>query len=528
MSIRGPRWNLRARSPVRPVGPAVGLPVSHESHPFMPRTLRTAMTLLPLLLATGCAARRAASPDVEARIRRVENGLLPFHVVRGETASRSMAERMRYHRVPGVSVAVIDDGRIEWARGWGEAEAGSGIRVDTATLFQAASISKPVAAVAALRMVQEGRLALDEDVNARLRSWQVPASPFTATEKVTLRRLLSHTAGTTVHGFPGYAAGVPVPGAVQVLNGEAPANSRPVRVDTPPGSVWRYSGGGYTIAQLLMSDVAGRPFAELAREQVLEPAGMRHSTYAQPLPAERAGQAATAHGADGMPVAGTYHTYPEQAAAGLWTTPSDLARLAIEVQRAYGGETGRILTPETARRMLATQAGSYGLGFGVNGEGDSLRFEHGGANQGFRAYLLALAKTGKGVVVMTNGENGGELGLEILRAVAREYGLPGYAARERDAVRVEPAALAAYAGGYSTVPDGDGAPVLVDVEADGDVLRITVARVGWDRRPLRASAQDTFFFLDNPGEIVFTRDASGAVTGATLLRQGQRIPLVRR
>jgi CubicO group peptidase (beta-lactamase class C family) len=491
------------------------------------------MSILPLLLATGCAAHRepagtGAAPDAEARIRRVENGLLTYHVVRGESAGRSIEERMRYHRVPGVSVAVINDGRIEWARGWGEAEAGSGIRVDTATLFQAASISKPVAAVAALRMVQDGRLALDEDVNGRLRSWQVPASPSTAAEKVTLRRLLSHSAGTTVHGFPGYAAGAPVPSAVQVLEGEEPANTRPVRVDTLPGSLWRYSGGGYTIAQLLMTDVAGRPFAELMREQVLQPAGMRHSTYAQPLPAERAGRAATAHRADGTPLPGKHHTYPEQAAAGLWTTPSDLARLAIEVQRAYKGETGRILTPETARQMLSVQSGSYGLGFSLNGEGDSLRFEHGGSNQGFRAYFLAQAGTGKGVVVMTNGENGGELGMEILRAVAREYGLPGFAARERDAVRLDAAALAAYAGGYASVPDGNDPPVPVEVEADGDVLRITVARVGWNRRPLRASAPDTFFFLDNPGEIVFTRDASGAVTGATIVRQGQRIPIVRR
>ncbi len=495
----------------------------------MPRTLRiAALSMLPLLLSSGCAAQQTTSPETDARIRRVENGLLTYHVVRGETAGQPIEERMRYHRVPGVSVAVINDGRIEWARGWGEAQAGSGIAVDTATLFQAASISKPVAAIAALRLVQEGRLALDEDVNTRLRSWQVPENPFTATEKVTLRRLLSHSAGTTVHGFPGYAAGVPVPTAVQVLNGEAPANTRPVRVDTLPGSLWRYSGGGYTIAQLMMADVTGRPFAELMREQVLEPAGMRHSTYAQPLSPERVGQAATAHRADGTPLTGTFHTYPEQAAAGLWTTPSDLARLAIEVQRAYNGETGRVLTPETAREMLSVQSESYGLGFSLNGEGDSLRFEHGGSNQGFRAYFLAMAETGKGVVVMTNGENGAELGMEILRAVAREYGLPGYAVRERDAIRVEPAALPAYAGEYTTVPEGDGPPVRVDVEADDGVLRISVPRVGWSRRPLRASAPDTFFFVDNPGEIVFSRDASGAVTGATLTRQGQRIPLVRR
>jgi CubicO group peptidase (beta-lactamase class C family) len=497
----------------------------------MPRILRIAAPIIALVLSSACAANRApagTAAGVEARIRRVENGLLTYHVVRGETPALTIHERLREYRVPGVSVAVINNGRIEWARGWGEAEAGSGIPVDTATLFQAASISKPVAAVAALRLVEAGQLALDEDVNARLRSWQVPASPHTATEKVTLRRLLSHSAGTTVHGFPGYAAGATVPSAVQVLNGEAPANSRPVRVDTVPGSLWRYSGGGITIAQLMMTDVTGRPFAELMREYVLEPAGMRHSTYAQPLPAERAGQAATAHRGDGTPLPGKHHTYPEQAAAGLWTTPSDLARLAIEVQRAYNGQSGRIFTPETARLMLTTQSGSYGLGFAVNGEGDSLRFEHGGSNQGFRAFFMATAQTGKGVIVMTNGENGAELGMEVLRAVAREYGLPGHAARERDALRLDAAALAAYAGSYASVPEGSDPPTPVQIQLEGDVLSITVARVGWNRRPLRASAPDTFFFLQNAGEIVFTRDASGAVVGATLTRQGQRIPLVRR
>ena len=416
---------------------------------------------MTLLLAAGCAANPgpgSAPPEIEARIRRVESGLLTYHVVPGEPAF-TIQERLRYHRVPGVSVAVINNGRIEWARGWGETEAGSGVPVDTATLFQAASISKPVAAVAALRLVQDGVLRLDEDVNARLRSWRVPDTDFTQVERVTLRRLLSHSAGTTVHGFPGYAAGDTVPTVVQVLDGEPPANTRPVRVDTVPGSLWRYSGGGYTIAQLLMEDVTGRPFAELMREQVLEPAGMRHSTYAQPLPAERAGQAATAHDREGQPVAGRYHTYPEQAAAGLWTTPSDLARLAIEVQRAYKGEEGRILTPETARLMLTRSAGQYGLGFGVLAEGDSLRFQHGGSNRGFRAFFMATAGTGQGVVVMTNGDGGADVAMEILRSIAREYGLPGYEAREREAVRVDAAALAAYAGSYATVPDG-GDPVI--------------------------------------------------------------------
>lgn len=495
----------------------------------MPSIHRTAVLMLPLLSA-GCAAHGgapSAGPDVEARIRRVETGLPTYQSVRGETNTFTIEERLRHHRVPGVSVAVINDGRIEWARGWGETEAGSGIPVDSTTLFQAASISKPVAAIAALRLVENGVLDLDEDVNARLRSWRVPENEFTATEKVTLRRLLSHSAGTTVHGFPGYAAGAAVPTTVQVLDGAAPANTRPVRVDTVPGSRSRYSGGGLTIAQLLMTDVIGRPFAELMREQVLEPAGMRRSTFAQPLPADRAGEAATAHGRDGQPVAGRHYTYPEQAAAGLWTTPSDLARLALEVQRAYAGETGRILSPEMARRMLTVQAGQYGLGFGLAGEADSLRFIHGGSNRGFQSFFLAMAGAGRGVIVMTNGDAGSDLTMEILRSVAREYGLPGYPTRERDAVRVDAASLAAYVGSYATVPDDDDPAILVDIRVDGEMLRMSVPREGWHDRPLRASAADTFFFLENPGELAFERGASGAVVAANITGMGQPIRLVR-
>ena len=493
------------------------------------RFARAAAALVALALGSACAAPPpAVSPDLADRIGRVERGLLTYHVVPGEAQGLPIEERMRFHRVPGVSVAVIDGGRIAWARGWGETAAGSGVPVDTSTLFQAASISKPVAAAGALRLVEDGVLALDEDVNLRLRSWRVPENRFTATEKVTLRRLLSHSAGTTVHGFPGYGAGVAPPSVVQVLEGGPPANTAAVRVDTFPGSLWRYSGGGTTIVHLLMSDASGRPFAELMRERVLEPAGMRHSTFAQPLPEARRARAAVAHRRDGTPVAGGHHSYPEQAAAGLWTTPSDLARFAIEIQRAFAGEDGRILAPASARRMLATEAGSYGLGFGVAGEGDGLWFMHGGANAGFQSYLAAMAEGGKGVVVMTNGDAGGDLAQEILRAVAREYGFDRFHATERAAVALDPSALAGFAGEYvDAAPDAPLLPVMT-LRVDGAALRADVPRLGWTGRPLRSDPDGTFFFLDNRGELVFERDGGGGVVAVTVSGLGQTVRLVRR
>ena len=476
----------------------------------MPRRLRYA--LLPLLLQASCVAGPGPGPDstVEDRVDRVENGLLPYHAA-PEQEGFALEDRLRFYQVPGVSVAVIHDGRLEWARAWGEVEAGSGTAVTPETLFQAASISKPVMAVGALRLVEEGVLALDEDVNGTLRSWRLPDNAHTRSEKVTLRHLLSHTAGTTVHGFPGYAEGTEVPSITQVLDGAGPANTAPVRVDTIPGSLWRYSGGGSSVVQLMMIDALDGPFPELMEELVLGPLGMDRSTYAQPLPPQRAGEAATAHGLDGEPVQGRFHTYPEMAAAGLWTTPSDLALLALELQRALDGDEGRILSAEMARGMMTVVEGSYGPGISLEGEGDDLWFSHGGANRGFRAHFTASAAGGQGAVVMTNSDGGGDLAGEILRAVSREYGWGRMDPVVRETVHLAPETRAELVGRYEfDLPDGSGTVVVELVERD-DSLEARVPRIGWERRSVRASAPDTLFFLESGGELTVERDEEGRV-----------------
>jgi CubicO group peptidase (beta-lactamase class C family) len=237
---------------------------------------------------------------------------------------------------------------------------------------------------------------------------------------VTLRRLLSHSAGLTVHGFRGYAEGGLVPTLLQVLNGELPANSAPVRVDLVPGSKWRYSGGGYCVLQQLITDVTGKPFPQAAEELVMRPLGMTRSTYRQPLPEDLARDAAWGHDNTGRPIRGRWQVHPEMAAAGLWTTPSDLARAVIEVQRAYQGKSQRFLTTALVRTMLEKQAGDYGLGFAVRGAGRTKMFSHGGSNIGFKCQLTAHAETGQGAVVMTNGDRGDEVASEILRRIDHE------------------------------------------------------------------------------------------------------------
>jgi CubicO group peptidase (beta-lactamase class C family) len=350
---------------------------------------------------------------------------------------------MAHYRVPGASVAVIADGRVAWARAAGVKAAGGSTAADSvtpATLFQAASISKPVTATAALRLVDRGALALDADANRYLTGWKVPASPLTAREKVTVRRLLSHTAGLTVHGFPGYAPDAAVPTLAQVLDGRPPANTEPVRVDAVPGTLARYSGGGYVVLQQLMSDVTGQPFAALMQSLVLGPAGMTHSTFAQPLPPERARDAARAHDAAGAAVSGGWHVYPEQAPAGLWTTPTDLARWALAVAAGHAARPGagsadRLLAPATATAMLTPQTararkapdmpGEVGLGPFVRGAGRALRVEHGGVNEGFVSNLVLYPALGVGAVVMANGDGAHLLLKELELALAAEYGWPG-------------------------------------------------------------------------------------------------------
>jgi CubicO group peptidase (beta-lactamase class C family) len=379
-------------------------------------------------VSTGIAP---SQPPEAVRIARIEDDLRVIDE-RGEDTSQrhSIAERMQTLGVPGLSVTVFDGGRIIWSRGYGVRDRSVGDLVNERTLFQAASISKPVTSAALFRMIEEGRLALDEDVNVRLRSWKLPDSEFTRTQKVTPRRIVSHMAGLTVHGFAGYVAGAPLPTVPQILDGLPPANSPPVRVTAPPGARESYSGGGFTVLQLLMQDVAGRPFRDLLNDLVLRPLSMTRSTLAQPLPPQLAEGAATGYQADGTPIVGRFHVYPELAAAGLWTTPSDLARFMLAIGRSYRGEVGSFFRRETATLMLTKIPDAGGLGFGLSGEGRARRYRHNGGNAGFTCYAVAFTDTGRGVVLMTNSDGGDTLMREFARAIAREYAWPYMWVRE--------------------------------------------------------------------------------------------------
>ena len=359
--------------------------------------------------------------EIEERIARVESKIPPGLVIKGEeVAYSSFTELMEKHQVPGLSLAVINDGEVEWAKGYGVLEEESNKEVNENTLFQAASISKPVAAMAGLALVETGTLDLDTNINDFLTSWKLPENEFTQEKKVTLRLLLSHTAGVTVNGFPGYATGKEVALLVQVLDGKPPANTKPIRVDILPESKWRYSGGGFCIAQQAMVDVMGKDFPAVMRETVLSPLGMKNSTYNQPLSQEMLINATAAHNRTGKVISGKRHIYPEMAAAGLWTTAGDLARFAVEIQKSLKERSNKVLSREMTEKMLTEVKGSYGLGLSLGGDLKNKTFSHGGSNAGFRCSLFAYVERGQGAVLMTNSDKGSSLFAPILRSIAAE------------------------------------------------------------------------------------------------------------
>jgi len=335
-----------------------------------------------------------------------------------------IASWMELYDVPGAAVAVINDFAIDYVEVHGVKSEATGEPVTEGTLFQAASISKSVSAVAVMSLVQSGAVSLDAEINDYLTSWMLPDNPLQNSEKVTLRRLLSHTAGTTVSGFRGYRYTEPLPTLIQILNGEPPANSAPVVVTFVPGSDWRYSGGGYEVMEQAIRDATGMAYPEFVRQRVLEPVGMSSSTYEQPIPSSLRASAASGYYADGTPVPGGHHIYPEMAAAALWTTSTDVARFLIELQLSLRGESNRVLSQASTEELLSVVRNHYALGVNrwtIHGQP---YIGHSAANDGFRGRMVAHLTNGKGVVVLTNSDNGDLLADAVIELLGKREGWP--------------------------------------------------------------------------------------------------------
>jgi CubicO group peptidase (beta-lactamase class C family) len=357
----------------------------------------------------------------DPRIARVESSIAVETPRRaGGPQPAAIDDLLSYHWVPGASVAVVDAGQIAWARGYG-VETWGGAAVTPSTIFQCCSISKHVAAVGALRLVDQGLLDLDEDLDRYLTSWRLPGPR----PRVTVRHLLGHTAMLTYCWYRGYRRDQPAATLLDVLEGRPPANTPPVRVVGAPGTTMRYSGSHYSVLQQLMVDLTGQPFPDLMWTLVLDPLGMTDTSYDQGLPTSH--PTARGHHDDGEPVRGGWRVIPEMAGAGLWTTAADLARLAVAIQRAYLGDSPFLSKGAVEQALTPGPNPGWGLGFSLSGSAEHQRFGHGGSNIGYRCRTVAEVRGGRGAVVLTNGDWGDAVVDQILDTIAREYGWPDWA-----------------------------------------------------------------------------------------------------
>lgn len=411
--------------------------------------------------------------STEKEIQTIENSLIKSIQIKDVPVQKfNILERMEFYKVPGVSIAVVENGNIKWAKGYGYANTKTGTKVDANTLFQAGSISKPLAALSALKLVEEGRLDLNKNVNSYLKDWQIADNKFTETEKVTLKRLLTHTAGTTVHGFPGYQQTNNFPNIIDVLNGEG--NTAKVEVDTIPGSLWRYSGGGYTIMEKVVEDVSGLALENYMSKHILSKMGMKNSTYEQPISQSFQTNISAAYDGRGQLIKGLWNNYPEQAAAGLWTTPTDLALYCIEIQNILKGKKDGVLTHVTVGKMLTKHNNDWGLGPSIENEKDDLIFGHGGKNAGFTNDMKAYAYKGNAVIVMTNADNGGKLISEIKNAISKYYNWGFSKLKTIETIKLANNDLKQYIGKYELKAQG----LILEVQLKENQIVLTNTPIG--------------------------------------------------
>ena len=459
------------------------------------------------ILSTNAQTRKYPV-DVEERIRLVENSLAGW-VQTGENDTWNLTDRMKKYNINGLSIAVIHNYKIDWAKGYGFADVSEKRPVTEKTLFQAASISKSVNSLGVLKLVQEKRLDLNDDINKYLKSWKFPYDEKSNNKFITLTNLLSHTGGLTVSGFPGYAKGEVLPSLPQILDGQKPANTGPVRSSIEPGKSYIYSGGGITVSQMIVMDITNQPYDIFMKENVLDPLGMTSSSFTQPPPASSEKLLATGYRVNGSEVEGKYHIYPEQAAAGLWTNPTDLCRSFIETQLSYKGESEKVLTPEMTRLRLTTVIDDAALGVFVNSRvtGSFKYFNHNGGNEGFCCTAIGCVNAGEGVVIMTNTDhNNGSILEEIANSVATVYKWKDYYLPEKvKVVEVESSVLDNYAGKY----DMDGTTVTFKMSGKGLTVNVS-GDLYWR---VYFTSDSEFFIREGRGHYRFQTDKDNKVTG---------------
>jgi CubicO group peptidase (beta-lactamase class C family) len=459
--------------------------------------------ILPQLQIQAQSNQPQYSKEVENKIKQVENNLGGWVQLTDSDVLYSLPERMDFYKVNGLSIAVVHNYKLEWARGYGLADVSEHRLVNPQTLFQAASISKSLNAVGILELVQAGRVSLTNDINNYFKTFKFTSDSLTHYKKITIANLLSHTAGLTVHGFAGYEVGDSIPTILQVLHGQRPANSEPVKSQFPPGFKVEYSGGGIAISQLIVTDVTQEAYDKYQWNNVLEPLGMVRSFYTQPPPVSKMPFLATGYQVDGSEIKGKFHIYPEMAAAGLWTNPSDLSSFIIEMQLAYEGKSHKVLSKGMAQLMLTPylDSSTAGLGVFIEKKGDRKYFGHGGANEGFRSQYFGSLEGGDGVVIMVNSDNG-QIIDEIINSVAKIYGWKNfYQPAFKKIVQVPNQILGNYTGNY-VMKD-----ITLSIKINGNHLYIT--QNGNRALQMFFTSNTEFFLFELAAEASFVMNGSG-------------------
>ena len=466
--------------------------------------------ILITLLLPACAQKPISNDD---KITQVENNLVGAIQAPGDHPA-SIKDRMLYFHIHGLSIAVIQNYHILWAKGYGWADMNQKIPVTPQTLFQAASISKSLNGVGLLKLAQEKKLDLYADINTYLTGWKFPYDSLSKGKKISVANLLSHTGGLTVHGFPGYESGNDRPTVEQILDGKTPSNSPAVRSMYEPGLQSEYSGGGITISQLILTNITHQPYDEYMKKEVLQPLGMSSSTYAQPPTDIKPNLLATAYDRNGEEITGKYHIYPEQAAAGLWTNPTDLAKYIIETQLAYEGRSAKVLDQQTTKLRLTPYLNyNAALGVFIDKSDSAVYFQHGGANEGFRCQYYGSLADGNGVVVMVNSDNGNIMA-EIINSVAKVYDFKGLY-RSKTTVAVADSLLEKYTGQYALTPT-----FVMTISKEGDQLFSQATNQ--PKFKIYAETPTKFTPSEFPATIEFIKDINGKISSIILYQNGQQ------
>lgn len=483
----------------------------------------SSFTLLILLLCflnhkISAQHLKSYSQEIQNRIKAVENNLRSWTKIKGQP-QWTLAERMKYYHVKGISIVVIKDFKIDWAKGYGLADSLSGKPVDTNTLFQVGSISKAINGLGILSLVQNGKLDLNKDINEYLKSWKFPYDSLSKGKRITLTNLLSHTAGLSVHGFPGYVAGDTIPSLIEILDGKPPANNRAVRSEFEPSLKYKYSGGGTTISQLIIQDVVQQPYHHFMRETIFVPLGMKTSSYEQPPSIANKKLLATGHLTNGTAVVGNYHIYPEQAAAGLWSNPSELAAYVIEIQKSLLGKSNKILSKEMATQYVMPYNFNYltpypdeevALGVFSQKTGGERYFTHDGSDRGFKAKFIGSIKNGYGAVLMINSDSR-EILEEVVNAIALTYNWKKFLEPDKTVIKVKDDILNAYVGKYLFEKDP------MSIIKEGDKLFIKVNKI---KMQMWFTSETEFFVLEQRANSRFLKDALGKVNGFIYKEEG--------